>query len=311
MAEERIIDDEYGRGVKLRKTAEGYVDVTDEKVDASPEEGEELSFAFPMLENEADDEDLVGLTPEEAMELRKQKAEAARLRKEEYERTVAEGNELLATGSYRAAELKFEKALSLDEPATEASVGYWRAKTEDFKNPEALVDEYVEPGIESLEYDLGYEAVDIIKQEYRGVFEAKYKELEEREAPLAESVEKKQVKRRRILKARRKRAIIGFAISALPMLVCIALTVFFGLKIGTTPDGKYVPITIGCGAGILVFFIVFAVFSNRLINAQRMYKRNERLTSTEEGEELFEIREYKELYGALLTPVVYEEQAEE
>ena len=30
MAEERIIDDEYGRGVKLRKTAEGFVDVTDE-----------------------------------------------------------------------------------------------------------------------------------------------------------------------------------------------------------------------------------------------------------------------------------------
>ena len=28
--EERIIDDEYGRGIKLRKTKDGYVDVTDE-----------------------------------------------------------------------------------------------------------------------------------------------------------------------------------------------------------------------------------------------------------------------------------------
>ena len=28
--EERIIDDEYGRGVRLKKTKDGYVDVTDE-----------------------------------------------------------------------------------------------------------------------------------------------------------------------------------------------------------------------------------------------------------------------------------------
>ena len=28
--EERIIDDEYGRGIRLKKTENGYVDVTDE-----------------------------------------------------------------------------------------------------------------------------------------------------------------------------------------------------------------------------------------------------------------------------------------
>ena len=42
MAEERIIDDEYGRGVKLRKTKDGYVDVTDELL-----EGEELIISTP------------------------------------------------------------------------------------------------------------------------------------------------------------------------------------------------------------------------------------------------------------------------
>ena len=31
--EERIIDDEYGRGVRLKKTKDGYVDVTDELTD--------------------------------------------------------------------------------------------------------------------------------------------------------------------------------------------------------------------------------------------------------------------------------------
>ena len=31
--EERMIDDEYGRGIKLRKTKDGYVDVTDAEVE--------------------------------------------------------------------------------------------------------------------------------------------------------------------------------------------------------------------------------------------------------------------------------------
>ena len=84
--EERIIDDEYGRGIRLRKTADGYVDVTDELAENDTEEKEvnydEISFEFPELDE--DDEDLVSLSPEEALALRKRKAEeAARLKAEE------------------------------------------------------------------------------------------------------------------------------------------------------------------------------------------------------------------------------------
>ena len=116
--EERIIDDEYARGIRLKKTKDGYVDVTDELAEEerkaakdeatedsgelcetpeedaeaageteealiveglektleslSEEEGtEEVTFEFPELEE--DDEDLVNLTPEEAIALRKKK----------------------------------------------------------------------------------------------------------------------------------------------------------------------------------------------------------------------------------------------
>lgn len=181
--EERIIDDEYGRGIKLRKTKDGYVDVTDElsekeRAEASgrdeeaaegfeltadgaeeeteeslvtdiPEEdleesledlaaeeegeGEEVTFEFPELEE--DDEDLVNLTPEEAIALRKKKEEEEAQRKADYKRFCEEGEELILSGSFKAAELKFEKALPLEENAWEAAVGYWRAKTSDFANP--------------------------------------------------------------------------------------------------------------------------------------------------------------------------------
>ena len=39
--EERIIDDEYGRGVRLKKTKDGFVDVTDELADGENAEVEE------------------------------------------------------------------------------------------------------------------------------------------------------------------------------------------------------------------------------------------------------------------------------
>ncbi len=314
MAEERIIDDEYGRGVRLRKTKDGYVDVTDESLDGETQESaelaeEEISFAFPLVEGEEDDEDLVGLTPEEAIALRQQKAEAAKRQREEYERTVAEGNELLKTDSFHAAELKFEKALQLDALATEASVGYWKAKTANFTNPDVLVDEYVEAGIESLEYDLGYEAAEVIKKEYREVFRRRYDELKAQEDPLFLEVTGTQERRRAILKERKRKGLVGFLCTALPMLVFVILALIFGVKNFTTSGTEYIPVTVVMAGLSVLSFIVFILFTNKWINACRMYATNERLDSTEEGEELSRIMEYRNLYGELLE-VDYEEDLE-
>ena len=140
--EERIIDDEYGRGVRMKKTKDGYVDVTDEAIDTGAEEvqtEEEVAFEFPVLETDEDDETLAGLTPEEAMALIRQREEEARQRKEDYEKACAEGETLLAEGDFANAERVYEKALGLDQIAVEASVGYWRAKTENFPSLNCVV----------------------------------------------------------------------------------------------------------------------------------------------------------------------------
>lgn len=309
MAEERIIDEEYGRGVKLRKTKDGYVDATDGLVEEEMEEGaEEVSFEFPVMDDE-DDEDLVGLSTEEALALKKQKAEAAERRRQEYEQAVEEGNALLSAGEFAAAEKKFEEALQLDELATDASVGYWRAKTDNFEKPETLVDEYLDEGMPSMQYDLGYEAVEIIKKAHKEVFEKKYKELEEEELPLAKEVEGKQAARREILKARLKKNTVKLIAAAIPTLVCVILTIIFGLKIPTVRDNRYIPVTIVLGALSLVAFFVLTAFANKFINSLRIYLRNEKLASTEDGERLQEIRAYKNLYGELL--FIEEEQEEQ
>lgn len=301
--EERIIDDEYGRGIRLKKTKDGFVDAEDELApeteNEAGEEDVEIAFEFPVLETDEDDEDLVGLSPEEAAALRKQKEEAAAKRKADYELACKEGNELLETGSFHAAELKFEKALLLDDEAKDASVGYWRAKTSDFADPDVLISEYVESGIENLEYDLGYGAVEEIKKEYRQVFERRVAELSEEAQPLEKEIAEKRATRGEYLVKRLKKRAIGFAISALPFIAAVVLTIVFGLKNITTRD-PYIIQTVVAGACAVVALIVFGVFTNRFINSVRIYRANNRLSATEEGRRLMEIREYKELYEALL-----------
>ena len=300
--EERIIDDEYGRGIRLKKTKEGYVDVTDELAEGGEEyeEAEEVAFEFPVLDTDEDDEDLVGLSPEEAARVRREKEEAIKKRREEYERTCKEGDELLASGSFHAAELKFERALQLDGEATEASVGYWRAKTADFTKPDILIGEYAEAGFESLEYDLGAEATAIICRKYKPAFEARVKELEDEEGPLAQEVESKQEARRTVLTERVKRATVGFVASLVPALALLVLTIVFGLKNFTTREDTFVLPTILLGSAFFVCFIAFILLANKFINALRIRSANERLSSTEGGARLLEIRSYKQLYQTLI-----------
>lgn len=296
--EERIIDDEYGRGIRLRKTQDGYVDVTDELAEGG-DDGEEMtydevSFEFPDLEE--DDEDLVSLSPEEAMALRKRKAEEAENKRRQYAENCEEGTRLLDSGSFHAAELKFESALKLDEYGKDAIVGYWRAKTADFTNPDVLMAEYVNSGIENLEGDLGYEAVDELKRRYPEVFLARLKELSAEAKPLEKELLEKRENRRSIIAEKLTKAAWKFSISAVIALVLLAVGIVLGTKIFSTRDGEFILPTILTGVAFVAVLVVTLVFTNKFLNVVRMYRMNERDDSTELGRKLISIRNYIELY---------------
>ena len=312
--EERIIDDEYGRGVRLKKTKGGYVDVTDELAEETENEemGEEVTFEFPMEEMDEDDEDLVGLSPEEAMEVRKRKEEERAKRKEEYERLCAEGEAFLNEQSYSAAELKYEQALQLDELATEASVGYWRAKTANFTNPDVLVGEYAKEGIDSMEYDLGIQATDLIRRDFHETFVERVAQLETEEKPLAEVVEAKQQARREVIKERVKSGTIAFLCTVIPFAIALIVTAILGLKIPSTKDGRFIVPTVIAGVVAFALFIVTLICFNKFLNAMRMRGKNEKLSSTEEGAQLLQIRRYKKIYEYLaIYPLGEEENSSE
>lgn len=316
--EERIIDDEYGRGIRLKKTKDGYVDVTDElaaeKADDGEETADEVSFAFPMMDGDEDDEDLVGLSPEEALALRQKKAADAAKRQADYEEACNRGETLLAEGKFAEAEKTFEKALTLDEIAAVASVGYWRAKTENFANPDVLAAEYAKEGIENLEYDLGYEAADILRRDYREVFQKRHDELAEEEKPLAQEVEGKQRKRRKVLLSRLIKSGIGVGVCLIAIVVFAVLAWTNFADRVTVPHGQRTGFIVkACVfAGIAaVGFIVLLLFVNKLYNALRMHLRNERLGSTESGKRLVIVRRYKALYAALLESESADEATDE
>lgn len=300
--DERIIDDELNKAVRLKKTKDGYVsedELTEEQA-LEAQDAEEVTFDFPTFELEEGEEDFIGLPPEEVEALRKQREEEAAIKRAEYERVCAEGEAFLTQGDFAQAETTFEKALSLDDEATEASVGYWQAKTENFENPEVLLDEYVEAGTQSLEYDLGYKAVEIIKEKYRPVFESRLAALAEEEKPLAAEVEEKQKSRRAYIKGRVKNAGIFFGVAAAVLFALGIVTLIIGMKNFTTPDATYILPTILLGVATLAAFVVFGVSVNKFLNALRIHRANEKLDSTESGARLLEIRVYKELYEFFL-----------
>lgn len=302
--EERIIDDEFGRGVRLKKTKDGYVDVTDELAEREDgeeyQEADEIAFQFPVLEQDEDDEELATLSPEEAVQLLRRREEEAAARLAEYEKTCAEGEELLQSGSFKSAELKFEKALGLDEIATRATVGYWRAKTANFSNPDNLIEEYAEDGIDELEHDLGIQAVDEIKATYKEVFAARITELEEEEKPLAEKVEEAKLRRREIITKRLKTSSLFAFIFAVPTVALLVLGIVFGLKNFTTRGDEFIIPTIVLFASFFVMLIACSFVTNKWLNDLRMRRQNERLSSTEEGKQLAKILAYKKLYKNLL-----------
>jgi hypothetical protein len=97
--------------------------------------------------------------------------------------------------------------------------------------------------------------------------------------------------------------VILFTAVLLPTLAAIILTIVFGAKIPTTREDTYILPTIILGAASFVLFIALVFFTNKLLNDIRIYAKNERLGSSEEGKRLVTIRLYADLYKQLLAPI--------
>ena len=155
--EERIIDDEEARLVKIKRTKKG-VDVVEDGSDTTTEEmlpAEPLSesdeqalndeavtdFLVEFQDDEDYDENLVGLTPSQIKEELERRERAKREAKENCEKLIASGKELLAQEKFEEAEEEFVSATFYDNENEEAHVLLWQARTKNYTEDEAYYDE--------------------------------------------------------------------------------------------------------------------------------------------------------------------------
>ncbi len=272
--EERIIDKDEERKIKLKRTADG-------ETDAVEDDGEVI---VDLPEGDEYDEDLVGLTPSQLKEELERRERARQAAKKECEKFVAEGNELLAKGDFSGAEEAFAQACLFDEESEDAAHGLWIARTHDFSDLEPV---YREDCADDLEKEM-HRAFLLSRAESE--FRTAREEYAREEAELAPVYEAGQAERREAFSRNKSYYLLRFGIFlALTVLCIVGIAVSASYLLRTTSSLPVV-FTAVFGALTFVFLAVFIVFARKLIVAQRLCRANERLGSTEDGARLAFLR---------------------
>ena len=296
--EERIIDRE--REIKIKRKA-GETDAVEEGAELSEgEEGLEDEVVIELPEGEEYDEDLVGLTPSQLKAELARRERAAEEARAERDRLLQEGERLLKENKYNEAAPFFVQARVFDPESDRARAGLWASRTHGYTEIEPLLTLEVADELEGSEADKRV----LCERMGAPLREARDACLAEERA-IAPAVEGKQAERREAFRVNRKyylvRFCIVFAVMALLIVGCAVSAGFIVRTKSMTP----IILTGAFGGGALVVFGVLMLFARKLFVANRLCARNERLSATEEGDKLVQLR--TKLY---VLNVILEEQVE-
>ncbi len=275
--EERIIDDEELRKIKLTRK-NGGTDAEDELApDAEAEETEAL-LDLP----EEYDEDLVGLTPTQLREELERREKAKEKAREEREKLLSLGRELLAAEKFEEAEGPLSQAALYEDEDGAAGKLLWQARTRGYSSIECFFEEEPSEEFAAASEEVRTSVLDVLGREMQTALE----EAEAEAKPVRTRVEEATEKRRGAFKANRNYYLVRFlAVLGAIVLAAIGCGVsayFITRRQSMLPLG----FTIAFGAVLLVLFVFFFVFSHKLYVSERFVRSNEKLSSTEDGRTL-------------------------
>ena len=282
--EERIIDKDELRKVRVTRT-DGELDVVDDALpEEMPEEGlKELETEYAVeFEGETYDEDLVGLTPSQYREEIERRERAAREAHETCEKLCAEGDGFLAQQDWAAAEDRFESALLHEMNNARAEEGLWTARTQGYTSDEAFYTERVAREFADASEPVRAKVMEV----FGGRLLAAHEEARAEVASLRPQVEAGQEERRGPFRANRNyyltRLAVSFGIFVL-FIIGVCVSASFILRVQSA-----VPVALTGAFGVCAFAaLVFTVyFMRRSVVAVRLCRENEKLSSTEEGARL-------------------------
>lgn len=289
--EERMLDDENARKIKLKRVQDGIDAVEDDgtEIEASlelddslVETNEETLFDIPELTKDEEDADL--LSPEAFAELERRKAEDERVAQHIGNLLIEEGEAFLKRGKFEEAEEKFRAARKQFPKNFAAALGLLRALTEDF----TLVRDVAEC---RLVYD-EMEACGT-KSEREGIkeaFGARVREtiaqIEEERIELEREVETRREQRREAFeKDFAKKRLRTIVMAAITLALFLTTGILCG-KVFEVIGNAYLIATIAVGAVTLVFLVITLVFLVQTFNADRLMCANERNSATANGRRL-------------------------
>ena len=292
--EERLIDKEDERLIRIKKKAEG-VDAEDALAQEG-EEGEEVLVTLPEDYDENYDEDLVGLTP---TELKKELARRKKIEEEERaecEKLVSAAKEELADGNFERATGLFAQAACYPFADETVIEGLWTARTKNFTDTAAFYDMSNAEEFSAA----SAEAKKLVRDKMGTTLHSEREALKKEEEELAPAVLENQKTRRQAFQDNRKyyavRLLAFVALFAAFALATIVSSTYIVRTLSMTPvilTAVFGGLTLVCFAVSLVFFLKFSA-------ANKLCRMNNKLSSTEEGAHLVEIREKLECLELIL-----------
>ncbi|MDE6505600.1 MAG: hypothetical protein K2L42_07015 [Clostridia bacterium] len=295
MAEERLIDDDKDRKYKIRINEDGEEELV---IDSAPEEEEEsreeIEFEVPDLET--DDEEAAVMTPEQlaAREQARAREEEKRLGKlAEYS---AQAKRFISEGKFGEALYVLEEAETLGNDGLVSALklqaltcGYTDfSRVEECSAAADVVSVYADK--ETKAEHAAY-AADIA---------VRAKELGKRVEELNSQNEEQRAERQVKFLEKRKRALIWFAVTAVPMLVFAVLSIYFSTIMHAQMDHKNMILCFVFAGGAGVFFLASLFTAHKLWESVRLLKLNAKNSSTKLGREYEEKKAQYELMNKIM-----------
>ena len=292
--EERLVDKDDERLIRLKKTAEG-TDAQDALAEDNAEEVEE-EVLVTLPDGEEYDEDLVGLTPSQlAKELarRKKAEEEARA---ECQKLVAVAEEALAAEDYERAASFFAQATCYSFADAGIVKGLWQARTKNYTDLSPFFNkEYAEEFAVSDE-----EAKAAVREKVKEELDEKRTEVKEEIEKISPSILEKQEERRQAFLAnRRYYAVIFMILFGVTAAFIVGLAVSASYIVRTLSILPVVLTACFGGLALVAFFAAFALLV-KFSGANRLCRVNEKLSATEEGAHLVELQERLECLDLIL-----------
>jgi len=294
--EERKIDEEVGDTIVVKKK-KGLVDEvvrdsavdTDELKEDVEDASEEEEVVFTLPEMEGDEEVLADMTPEEAKEFLRKRDEEEKALKEKLAALISEGDSLLASGKKELAEEKYFNAVETDKNNVEANYKYASARTSAFSDYSDF--DSFEETYNSSYANAGEDFRAQVKENAYKPISEKIKELTASAEQLKESIEQKRQARREKFAADYKKKLTYFIACFVPLIICAALSVIFGLKINAVQGNAFLILTLVFAVLTLICLILFLIFARKLSTSANRVRENEKDESTKEGREYISLKE--------------------